>query len=39
MGHEVVVLDASPMAEKRYQRLGFVTVANVRLFADVPATS
>jgi putative acetyltransferase len=38
MGHEVVVLDSSPMAEKLYQRLGFVTVANFRLFADVPAS-
>ena len=38
MGREVVVLDSSPMAEKLYQRLGFVTVASFRLFADVPAT-
>jgi GNAT superfamily N-acetyltransferase len=38
MGHEVVVLDSSPMAEKLYQRLGFVTVTNFRLFADVPAS-
>ena len=38
MGHEVVVLDSSPLAEKLYQRLGFVTVTNFRLFADVPAT-
>jgi IS4 transposase len=34
---EVVVLGSSPMAEKLYQRLGFVTVANFRLLADVPA--
>jgi len=38
MGHEGVVLDSSPMAEKLYQRLGFATVANFRLFADIPAT-
>jgi hypothetical protein len=37
MGHEVVVLDSSPLAVKLYQRLGFVTVTNFRLFADVPA--
>lgn len=37
MGHEVVVLDSSPLAEKLYQRLGFVTVANFRLFANEPA--
>ena len=37
MGHEVVVLDSSPLAVKLYQRLGFVTVTNFRLFAHEPA--
>ena len=36
MGHEVVVLDSSPKAEKLYKRLGFVTVTAFRLFANVP---
>jgi hypothetical protein len=39
MGHEVVVLNSSPMAERLYQRLVFVTVTEFRLFADVPATA
>jgi len=37
MGHRVVVLDSSPLAVKLYQRLGFVTVTNFRLFAHEPA--
>jgi len=35
MGHSLCVLDSSPLAEKLYQRLGFVTVAPFRLFSSV----
>lgn len=37
MGHEIVVLDSSPLAETLYQRLGFVTVAPLRLFSHEAA--
>ena len=35
MGHKLAVLDASPLAEKLYQRLGFITVAPLRLYSSV----
>jgi len=35
MGHNLCVLDSSPLAEKMYQRLGFVTIAPFRLFSSV----
>ncbi|HSG43550.1 MAG TPA: GNAT family N-acetyltransferase [Anaerolineales bacterium] len=35
MGHKLAVLDASPLAEKLYQRLGFITVAPLRLYSPV----
>lgn len=35
MGHNLCVLDSSPLAEKLYQRLGFVTVAPFRLYSSV----
>ena len=37
MGHKLVVLDSSPLAEKLYQRLGFITVAPIRLFSQEAA--
>jgi len=37
MGHNLVVLDSSPLAEKLYQRLGFITVAPLRLYSPVKA--
>jgi len=37
MGHKLVVLDSSPLAEKLYRRLGFVTVAPLRLYSPVAA--
>jgi ribosomal protein S18 acetylase RimI-like enzyme len=33
MGYDLVVLDSSPLAEKLYLRLGFITVAPIRLFS------
>lgn len=33
MGYDLVVLDSSPLAEKLYHRLGFFTVAPIRLFS------
>ena len=38
MGYRLAVLDSSPMAEKLYKRLGFVTVAPLRLYASVAAS-
>ena len=35
MGHNLCVLDSSPLSEKLYQRLGFATVAQFRLFSSV----
>ena len=37
MGHKLAVLDSSPLAEKLYQRLGFTTVAPLRLYSSVAA--
>ncbi len=37
MGHKLAVLDSSPLAEKLYQRLGFVTVAPLRLYSQEAA--
>lgn len=37
MGHKLVVLDSSPLAEKLYQRLGFITVAPLRLYSPIQA--
>ena len=37
MGHKLAVLDSSPLAEKLYQRLGFTTVAPLRLYSSVEA--
>jgi len=35
MGHDLCVLDSSPLAEKLYKRLGFTTLAPFRLFSSV----
>jgi GNAT superfamily N-acetyltransferase len=35
MGHKLVVLDSSPLAERLYQRLGFVNVAPMRLYSPI----
>lgn len=35
MGHKLCVLDSSPPAEKLYQRLGFTTYAEFRLFSSI----
>lgn len=35
MGHTLCVLDSSPLAEKLYQRLGFVTVAHFSLYSSI----
>jgi GNAT superfamily N-acetyltransferase len=37
MGHKVCVLDSSPLAEKLYQRLGFINVAPLRLYSPIAA--
>lgn len=37
MGHKLAVLDSSPLAEKLYQRLGFITVAPLRLYSSIEA--
>ena len=37
MGYDLIVLDSSPLAEKLYQRLGFVTLTPIRLFSQEPA--
>lgn len=36
-GHTLAVLDSSPLAEKLYQRLGFINVAPLRLFSPITA--
>ena len=35
MGHILCVLDSSPLAEKLYQRLGFITAAQIPLYSSV----
>jgi GNAT superfamily N-acetyltransferase len=37
MGYKLAVLDSSPLAEKLYQRLGFITVAPLRLYSSIAA--
>jgi len=37
MGYRLAVLDSSPLAEKLYERLGFVTVAPLRLYSSIAA--
>jgi GNAT superfamily N-acetyltransferase len=37
MGHKLAVLDSSPLAEKLYKRLGFITVAPLRLYSSIAA--
>ncbi|MCI0554453.1 MAG: GNAT family N-acetyltransferase, partial [Anaerolineae bacterium] len=37
MGYKLAVLDSSPLAEKLYQRLGFITVAPLRLYSPIAA--
>jgi len=37
MGHKLAVLDSSPLAEKLYKRLGFTTVAPLRLYSPIAA--
>lgn len=37
MGYKLAVLDSSPLAEKLYKRLGFVTVAPLRLYSPIVA--
>ncbi len=37
MGHKLVVLDSSPLAENLYKRLGFITVAPMRLYSSIQA--
>jgi GNAT superfamily N-acetyltransferase len=37
MGHKLCVLDSSPLAEKLYQRLGFINLAPLRLYSPVSA--
>lgn len=37
MGHKLAVLDSSPLAEKLYQRLGFVNLAPLRLYSPASA--
>jgi GNAT superfamily N-acetyltransferase len=37
MGHNLAVLDSSPLAEKLYQRLGFINVAPLRLYSPIAA--
>ena len=37
MGHELCVLDSSPLAKKLYQRLGFIDLAPLRLYSPVEA--
>jgi GNAT superfamily N-acetyltransferase len=36
-GYKLAVLDSSPLAEKLYQRLGFINVAPLRLYSPVAA--
>jgi len=35
MGQKLCVLDSSPLAEKLYQRLGFITVAMFPLYSSI----
>jgi GNAT superfamily N-acetyltransferase len=35
MGHKLVVLDSSPLAEKLYKRLDFITVTPLRLYSSI----
>jgi GNAT superfamily N-acetyltransferase len=37
MGYKLAVLDSSPLAEKLYHRLGFITVAPLRLYSTIAA--
>ena len=37
MGYRLAVLDSSPLAENLYKRLGFVTVAPLRLYSPIEA--
>jgi GNAT superfamily N-acetyltransferase len=37
IGYDLVVLDSSPLAEKLYRRLGFITGAPIRLFSQQAA--
>jgi len=37
MGHNLAVLDSSPLAENLYKRLGFSTVAPLRLYSPIAA--
>lgn len=37
MGHNLAVLDSSPLAEKLYQRLGFINFAPLRLYSPIAA--
>lgn len=37
VGHNLAVLDSSPLAEKLYQRLGFITVASLPLYSPISA--
>ena len=37
MGHKLAVLDSSPLAENLYKRLGFITVAPLRLYSPTAA--
>jgi len=37
MGHSLAVLDSSPLAENLYKRLGFSTVAPLRLYSPIAA--
>ena len=37
MGQKLAVLDSSPLAEKLYQRLGFINVAPLRLYSPIAA--
>ena len=37
VGHKLAVLDSSPLAENLYKRLGFITIAPLRLFSQKAA--
>jgi GNAT superfamily N-acetyltransferase len=37
LGHRLAVLDSSPLAEKLYKRLGFITIAPLRLYSPIVA--
>jgi len=36
MGQKLCVLDSSPLAEKLYERLGFIRVASIPLYSTIP---